>query len=115
VTAIEGIDPVVALAVDVPLEPVSAEDVLDGEPSTGIVVLGEFAGREYGVWEMTPGSMSDVENDEFFVVVAGAASVEFLDDEAVVQLVPGSVMTLAAGSRTIWTVTQTLRKVWMAT
>jgi uncharacterized cupin superfamily protein len=114
VTAVEGIDPVGALAVDIPLEPVSLEDVLDGEPSTGAVVLGEFAGREFGVWEMTPGSMSDVENDEFFVVVAGAGSVEFLDDEVVVQLVPGSLLTLAAGARTIWSVTQTLRKVWMA-
>jgi uncharacterized cupin superfamily protein len=115
VTAVEGVDPVVALAVDIPLEPVSLEAVLDGRPQTGVVVLGEFDGREYGVWEMTPGTMSDVENDEFFIVVAGAAAVEFLDDEVVVQLVPGSVMTLAAGSRTIWTVTQTLRKVWMAT
>jgi len=115
VTAVGGVDPVVALAVDVPLEPVALDDVLDGEPSTGTVVLGEFGEREYGVWEMTPGSMSDVENDEFFVVVAGAGTVEFLDDEAVVQLVPGSVMTLAAGTRTIWSVTQTLRKVWMAT
>jgi uncharacterized cupin superfamily protein len=114
VTAVEGIDPVGALAVDIPLEPVSLENVLDGEPSTGAVVLGEFAGREFGVWEMTPGSMSDVENDEFFVVVAGAGSVEFLDDEVVVQLVPGSLLTLAAGARTIWSVTQTLRKVWMA-
>jgi len=115
VTALEGVDPVVALGVEIPLEPVGTENVLDGDPYTGAVVLGEFAGREYGVWEMTPGAMSDVENDEFFVVVAGAASVEFLDDEIVVQLVPGSVMTLAAGTRTIWTVTQALRKVWMAT
>ena len=113
-TATPGVDPTVALAVDIPLERVSLEDVLDGEPSTGVVVLGEFGGREYGVWEMTPGSLNDVENDELFVVVAGAASVEFLDDEAVVHLVQGSVMTLAAGTRTMWTVTQTLRKVWMA-
>ncbi|GAB3606021.1 cupin domain-containing protein [Conyzicola nivalis] len=114
-TAVEGLDPVVALAVDVPLDAVQVDDVLDGEPATGTVVLGEFDGREYGVWEITPGAMSDVENDEFFVVVAGAGSVEFLDDEVVVHLVPGSVMTLSAGARTIWTVTQTLRKVWMAT
>ena len=114
-TAVEGVDPVVASGVEIPLQPVGAEDVLDGDPSSGSVVLGEFAGREFGVWEMTPGAMSDVEDDEFFVVIAGAGSVEFLDDEVVVQLVPGSVMTLAAGARTIWTVTQTLRRVWMAT
>jgi uncharacterized cupin superfamily protein len=114
VTAVEGLDPVVALQIDVPLEAVPLENVLEGEPATGSVVVGEFAGREYGVWEMTPGAMSDVENDEFFVVVAGAGSVEFIDDEVVLHLVPGSVMTLAAGARTIWNVTQTLRKVWMA-
>ena len=108
-----GIDPVVAIAVEVPLEPVPTEQVLDGRPLAGAVVLGETAGREFGVWEMTPGTMTDVEDDEFFVVVAGAGSVEFLDDELVVRLVPGSVMTLAAGARTIWTVTQTLRKVWV--
>ena len=113
-TAIEGVDPVVALAVDIALTAVNQEQVLDGAPATGFVVLGETGGREYGVWEMTPGAMSDVENDEFFVVVAGSGSVEFLDDEVMVQLVPGSVMTLAVGARTIWTVTQTLRKVWVA-
>jgi len=32
-----------------------------------------------------------------------------------VRLVPGSVVTLTAGTRTVWSVTQTLRKVWMAT
>jgi uncharacterized cupin superfamily protein len=108
------IDPVAALTTAIALEAVATEQVLDGEPQTGAVVLGEFDGREYGLWEMTPGSMSDVENAELFVVVAGAGSVEFLDDERVVQLVPGSVMTLPLGARTIWTVTQTLRKVWVA-
>ena len=113
-TAVAGVDPVVALAVDVTLEPVPTEQVLDGDPFAGTVVLGEFDGNEFGVWEMTPGAMTDVESAELFVVLAGAASVEFLDDEVVVQLVPGSVMTLEAGARTIWTVTQTLRKVWVA-
>ena len=113
-SAVAGVDPVVALAVDVPLEPVPTEQVLDGDPFAGSVVLGEFDGNEFGVWEMTPGAMTDVESAELFVVLAGAASVEFLDDEVVVQLVPGSVMTLDAGARTIWTVTQTLRKLWVA-
>jgi uncharacterized cupin superfamily protein len=114
VTATPGIDPVVALETDVPLERISLEDVLDGEPSAGVVVLGEWGGREYGVWEMTPGTAADVEDDEFFVVLAGAATLEFVDDETVVRLVPGSVMTLTAGTRTVWSVTQTLRKVWVS-
>lgn len=107
------LDPVAALALFVPVEPVPTEQVVSGSPSTGVVVLGEFAGHEFGVWEMTPGQMTDVENDEFFVVVAGAASVEFVDTGVTVELVPGSVLTLEIGARTIWSVTQTLRKVWM--
>jgi uncharacterized cupin superfamily protein len=114
VTESSPLDPVAALAVPVDLQPVPTEQVLDGEPTAGLVVLGEFEGLEYGVWEMSPGSMSDVENAEFFVVLAGAASVEFIDTETTVQLVPGSVLTLEAGARTIWTVTQSLRKVWVA-
>jgi uncharacterized cupin superfamily protein len=114
VTTLPGLGPVEALAVDIPLRRVSAEDVLEGTPSTGAVVLGEFGGREYGVWEMTVGAVTDVEDDELFVVVAGAGTLELLDDETVVELVPGSVLTLTVGARTIWTVTQTLRKVWVA-
>jgi uncharacterized cupin superfamily protein len=114
VTGLAGLDPVAALSVDIPLHPVPLAEVLDGEPATGTVVLGEFDGREFGVWEMTPGSVTDVEDDELFVVVAGAGSVELIDDGTTVQLGPGSVLVLAAGARTIWTVTQTLRKVWMA-
>jgi uncharacterized cupin superfamily protein len=114
VTGLPGIDPVAALAVEIELLPVPAEEVLDGSPLAGYVVLGEFEGREYGVWEMTPGAASDVENSELFVVLAGAGTVEFIDTETTVELVPGSVMTLEAGARTIWTVTQSLRKVWVA-
>ena len=35
--------------------------------------------RELGVWEMTAGAMRDVEADEVFLVIAGRATVEFVD------------------------------------
>jgi len=63
-------DPTITFALDLPLEyePVPTKQVVDGSPQTG---LWEAESGEWGVWEMTPGAMRDVEVDEFFVVVAG--------------------------------------------
>lgn len=106
-----------AQAAGLPLthEPLPAEQVRDGVPSSGYVTLAEFGAVEVGVWEMTPGSATDVEVDEVFVVLSGAATVEFLEPVApAIALEPGSVVRLAAGTRTLWTVTETLRKVFIA-
>lgn len=95
-------------------EPVPEGQVVAGTPATGHAVLEEAAGGTIGVWEMTPGAMRDVEADEVFVVLAGDATVEF-DDPAVsaIELVPGAIVRLEAGMRTVWTVRETLRKVYV--
>jgi uncharacterized cupin superfamily protein len=67
-----------------------------------------------GVWEMTPGVMSDVESDEVFVVLSGSATVEFDDEGETLHIEAGDVVRLAAGARTVWSVTETLRKVYLA-
>ena len=108
------IDTVAALSHPIPLEPVEQAQVVSGTPLVGVVTLGMIGDKEYGVWEMSPGSMSDVETDEVCVILAGAATVEFIDQERTVELLPGTVLRLDSGSRTIWTVTETLRKVWVA-
>ena len=108
------IDHAAANEVALTLEPVSPSSVVAGTPLVGIAVLGTFGTGEYGVWEMSPGAMSDVETDEVFVVLSGAATVQFLDDGTTVELAPGSVGRLHEGVRTIWTVTSTLRKIWVA-
>ena len=92
---------------------VAPEQVVNGHPHTGLATLGRFGGLEVGVWEMTPGVMRDVEVDEVFVVVAGAAIVEFADGTAPLTLKPGDVVRLAKGAETVWTVTETLRKVYL--
>lgn len=110
---------------------------LDG--ITGMVELGALGEAAVGVWEMTPGVDEDVEDDEIFVVLAGRGTVEFLgtEDDAdsgvssgatsgaanqgspaagalpTIDLRPGSVVRLTAGTRTRWTVTETLRKLWI--
>ena len=94
--------------VEVPLVPVPSAQVVAGSPSTGSVDLDEDMG--IGVWEMTPGAMSDVEIDEVFVVVAGSATVEFVDPALPsIELETGAIVRLDAGMRTVWTVRETLR------
>ncbi|MCF6389333.1 cupin domain-containing protein [Mycobacterium sp. MBM] len=102
-------------AADLPIahEPVPADQTVHGEPSTAAATLTRFGDLEIGVWEMTPGTMTDVEADEVFVVLTGAATVEFNDGTPALQLRPGDVGRLAAGAQTTWTVTETLRKIYL--
>ncbi len=108
-----------ALALDVPHE--LLPDPIEGTPSAGSVTLDERNGVEVGVWEMTTGTAADTEIDETFVVLAGAATVRFQEvpglsaPPADLALSPGSVVRLAAGTRSVWTVTETLRKIYIAT
>ncbi len=96
-------------------EPVPADQVVAGAPTTGYAVLDDAAGREIGVWEMAPGAMSDTEADEVFIVLAGDATVDFADPaHPPIELRPGSVVRLEDGMQTVWTVRETLRKVYIA-
>ena len=102
-----------AATIDLDRAPVPAEQSLDGAPTTAAQPVTELAGHEIGVWEMTPGQMSDVEAEEVFVVLAGSATVAFADDSPTLHLQAGDVVRLAAGAETVWTVTETLRKVYL--
>lgn len=101
------VDAVVSTA---PLDP---RTVLDGAPEAGSRALAAVAGVEVGVWEMSPGTATDVEVDEVFVVLSGSATVTFADGEAL-DLRPGSVVRLRAGEHTTWAVRETLRKIYVA-
>ena len=95
-------------------EPVPATRSSPGSPATG-TSRSTNPTRAVGVWEMTPGAMRDVEVDEVFVVLSGDATVEFEHPHASsIVLRPGSVVRLEAGMKTIWTVRETLRKVFIA-
>ncbi|WP_426519291.1 cupin domain-containing protein [Diaminobutyricibacter sp. McL0618] len=112
--ALETVGRIGAADLELDLEPVPVGQVVTGAPATGATAFGTFGAHEVGVWEMTPGAMSDVEADELFVVVSGRATVEFVDTGAWMLLGPGDVVQLRAGARTVWTVTETLRKVYLA-
>lgn len=92
--------------------PLDPTDVLDGTPSTRSAVLDTVGVAEIGVWEITSGTVEDVEVDEVFVVLSGRAVLEV--DDTTIELVPGVAVRLHAGDRTVWTVTETLRKLYVA-
>lgn len=93
-----------------------ADDVLTAGTTTATVELGSLAGCEFGIWEMSLGSMQDVEVDEIFVVIAGHGRVliePFNGHPArTAELLPGTIMRLEAGMRTTWTITEALRKAY---
>jgi len=102
-----------AAAQSVDHQPVPADQSVEGAPTTAADPIGSFGDLEVGIWEMTPGVMSDTEAEEIFVVLSGAATVEFRDGSAPLTLGPGDVVRLTEGAETIWTVTETLRKIYL--
>lgn len=107
-----GVD---AAALPLVHEALPADDVLIGRPTTAVHALATLGDVEVGIWEMTPGTASDTEADEVFVVLSGHARIEFVDPPLpAIEVDPGSIVRLAEGQRTVWTVTETLRKVYIA-
>lgn len=102
-----------AADLDVPLSPLPDDEVVEGSPSAGSVVIDDTGDVEIGVWEMTPGTATDTEVDEVFIVLAGRATVLF-EGLPSIDIVPGTVVRLTEGMRTTWVVHETLRKVYVA-
>ena len=70
----------------VPTTPLAPDTVLQGAPRAGSRALAAVSGVEVGVWEMSPGTATDVEVDEVFVVLSGSATVAF--DDSVTGVAP---------------------------
>lgn len=95
--------------------PLPADEVILGRPTTAVHALTTVGDVEVGIWEMTPGTASDTEADEVFVVLSGHARIEFVEPALpAIEVDPGSVVRLSEGQRTVWTVTETLRKIYIA-
>ena len=94
--------------------PLPPETILAGTPECfhAAIAAGFGAHVTCGIWEITPGVVSDVEAAEMFIVLKGRARVE-IEGGATLELAPGSVGVLRRGDRSIWHVTETLRKVYV--
>lgn len=94
-------------------EPLSPAQILSGTPEvTGKVVWESADGRRLrGVWQITPGTVTDTEEDEMFVVLSGSATIE-VEGGRTLTVGPGDLAVLGKGDRTTWTVHETLRKAY---
>lgn len=90
-----------------------ADAPVSGEPATSTRPLGSIGGVDVGAWQIEPGVATDTEVDEMFVVLSGHGVVEF-EDGSTIDLAPGVVVHLRAGDRTRWSITEPLRKVYVA-
>jgi len=87
-------------------------DVVSGSPAAAELSVFRVRDVEVGIWELTPGTVTDVEKDEVFVVLSGEGTITFEGGE-VVELAPGSLVRLNAGESTVWEIRSPLRKVYV--
>lgn len=97
-----------------PLEEYDLEpgDLVAGSPVASEITTTTVGDAKFGIWQITPGIVTDVEKDEAFVVLTGEGTITFADGE-VVELVPGSLVRLYAEESTTWEIRSTLRKVYV--
>jgi uncharacterized cupin superfamily protein len=96
-------------------DPLDPAQVIDGDPRTCDLTLtqSEDGSQVTGLWSCTPGTFSDTELEESFVVVEGEAEVRFRDGSAV-NLKAGDTHRFEAGEQTVWQVTSPLVKCYWA-
>ncbi|MFD4525359.1 cupin domain-containing protein [Streptomyces sp. NPDC058470] len=94
-------------------EPLDPAQIVSGAPVVTGKVLWESAdGKQLrGIWQITPGVVTDTEANELFVVVSGRATIE-VEGGDVIDVGPGDAAILREGDRTTWTVHETLRKAY---
>ena len=81
--------------------------------ATASAALRRRSAVEVGLWEAGPGTDTDVEADEVFLVLSGVGTVRF-EDGSTIDLRPGVLVRLLEGDRTTWVVTERLRKLYLA-
>ncbi|TDD90521.1 DUF861 domain-containing protein [Saccharopolyspora karakumensis] len=89
--------------------------LLEGKPRASAAVLwGDPEEHAWGgIWELTEGTIDDVEADEIVHVVCGHATVSFSDGETV-ELQAGDLFVLSPGQKSRWQVHKRFRAVFAA-
>ncbi|MEW2571840.1 cupin domain-containing protein [Streptomyces sp. NPDC047070] len=96
---------------DLEPDPLDPAQIVKGTPEVSSTVLWESddGTQVRGIWQITPGIVTDTEEDELFVVISGEATIA-VQDGPTFHVGPGDACVLRAGDRTTWTVHETLRK-----
>ncbi|MGW1494857.1 cupin domain-containing protein [Streptomyces sp. NBC_00191] len=101
---------------DLEPDPLDPAQIVRGTPEVSGKVLWESEdGRNIrGIWQITPGVVTDTEANELFVVVSGRATIA-VEGGPTFDVGPGDACVLREGDRTTWTVHETLRKAYQIT
>lgn len=97
---------------DLDESPLDLAQVVSGDPVVRVAEIHDGADLAIGVWQHSPGVSTDVEVDEVFVVLSGRATIE-VEGGPTLEVGPGDIGLYPAGTRTRWTVHETLRKVYV--
>ncbi|SHN26910.1 cupin domain-containing protein [Cryptosporangium aurantiacum] len=103
--------PAAVAALSLDPSPLDPAQIVAGEPVVSQRELWRSPGAAVGIWQITPGEVTDTEADEVFTVIHGRATIH-LEDGPTYDVGPGDVVVLHAGDRTRWVVHETLRKVY---
>ncbi|MFF3325636.1 cupin domain-containing protein [Streptomyces sp. NPDC002889] len=97
-------------------DPLDPAQIVRGTPEVSSKVLWESRdGKQIrGIWQITPGVVTDTEANELFVVVSGRATIA-VEGGSTFDVGPGDACVLREGDRTTWTVHETLRKAYHIT
>jgi uncharacterized cupin superfamily protein len=95
-------------------DPLDPAQIVSGSPEVTGKVLWESEDGTIlrGIWQITPGVVTDTEANEMFVVVSGRATIE-VEGGATIEVGPGDACVLEEGAKTRWTVHETLRKAYV--
>jgi uncharacterized cupin superfamily protein len=97
-------------AVEVPVVPLSQDA---SSPSAGFTQVASIDDMAVGVWDHTEGASTHTEEDEVFIILSGSVIVTE-DGEDPIEFGVGDIGILRSGARTTWSVTEPLRKIWIA-
>ena len=92
--------------------PLDPSKVVSGDPLVRVLEIHDAADLAVGIWQHSVGVSTDVEVDEVFVVLSGRATIE-VEGGPTLEVGPGDIGLYPAGTRTRWTVHETVRKVYL--
>jgi uncharacterized protein len=96
-------------------DPLDPDQIVSGSPETFDLTLAESedGSETCGFWRCTPGTFTDIEVEESFLMITGEARVEF-DDGRDLTFGAGDTHSFKGGEKTVWTVTETVLKAYWA-
>lgn len=92
-------------------EELDPAQIVLGDPEVSSITLYRDESCEAGLWQITPGEVTDVEAEESFLVIEGRAVIEYSDGRAF-TVGPGDTHSFQGGEETTWKVERKLLKAW---